>query len=64
MLKNQILVLRGKLNMSLSELSRLSGISRTQLWRIENGHSEPTFRTMVKISKDLKYDLWDVFLKN
>lgn len=61
-MKNRIMQIRHEQNLSMTELARLSGVSRTHLWRIENEISEPSFKTMTRIAKALKTDLWDVFL--
>ena len=53
--------IRTEKGLSLKKLEALSGVSRTQLWRIENGLSDPTLSTMRKIARALKSDIWDVF---
>jgi transcriptional regulator with XRE-family HTH domain len=41
-------------NMTLRQLSKLSGVSKSHLDRIETGESDPTLNTLVKIAKALK----------
>ncbi len=47
--------------MSQEDLSTLCNMDRTFLGRIERGCANPTFRTMVKLSKALQVPLRDLF---
>jgi transcriptional regulator with XRE-family HTH domain len=48
---------RKKIPLSLSQLSRLSGISVTYLGRIEQGLRKPSPRALQKIAQPLGFDL-------
>ena len=48
---------RKRLSLSLSQLSRLSGVSVAHLGRIEQGKRQPSPKTLQKIAKPLGFDL-------
>ncbi|WP_125154147.1 helix-turn-helix domain-containing protein [Clostridium rectalis] len=47
-------ILRNERNLSLGNLSKLSGISKVMLSQIEKGETNPTINTIWKIAKGLK----------
>lgn len=52
-------------NLSISELSKLSGVSASAISRIERGQREPLFSTVVEIVNSLNAgDVFYDFLKN
>lgn len=51
---HNIKLLREKNNLSLDELSRLSGVSRSMLAQIERGAANPTLSTLWKIANGMK----------
>ena len=59
--KNRIQEIRWERNISATLLSRLSGVSASQIYRIERYEVSPTFDTMIRISRALHMDVWDVF---
>ena len=58
---NKLQETRVQKGLTLRDLERLSGISRAQLGRIENGQSDPTLQTMCRIAKALNMKIEDVF---
>ena len=48
---------RKSVSLSLSQLSRISGVSVSHLGRIEQGQRQPSPRTLQKIAKPLGFDL-------
>ena len=58
---NRLQEARVQKGLTLRDLERLSGISRAQLGRIENGQSDPTLQTMCRIAKALNMKIEDVF---
>jgi len=48
--------------MSLRALSRKSGVSVSQISRIERGESDPTFSVMCSLSYALKVPYYEIFL--
>lgn len=55
--------LRNQMNLSLSEVSRLTGVSKTMLSQIERSESTPTISTVWKIANGLKIK-FDTLLDN
>ena len=53
---------RKSVSLSLSQLSRLSGVSVAHLGRIEQGHRQPSTRTLQKIAKHLDFDLYELLV--
>lgn len=51
---HNIRLLRGKHNLSLEELSRLSGVSKSMLAQIERGDANPTVSTLWKVANGMK----------
>lgn len=47
--------------MTVEQLARLSGISSSEISRIENNQSSPTLYTMCRLSKALKVNAWEVW---
>jgi len=53
---------RRERNMTLRELSALSGVSKSQINLIENGRSHPNVYTLCLIAKALKVSPHDLFM--
>jgi transcriptional regulator with XRE-family HTH domain len=51
--------MRGEHEISQAELSRRSGVPLTTIQKIEQGYSEPTFSTFIKLARALRADLGD-----
>lgn len=61
-MKNKVGEYRYKRNMSISELSRRTGISSTTLSNIENGHtSDILLSNAISLSRALNVDLYELF---
>jgi len=60
-MKNHIGEIRYKQGISLSKLSVYTGISKSQLGRIERGESDPTLPTAYKLEKALKTEIHTLF---
>jgi len=59
---NNIQKIRWEQNLSLRELSKLSGVSHTEISMLENGQRKyPTQLVMLKISKAFKLSVNEVF---
>lgn len=58
---NRVREIRQERNLSLDDLARLSGVSKSTISRIEIGESEPTQSVMCKICKALNLGLDEVF---
>lgn len=59
---NNIQKIRWERNISLRELSKLSGVSHTEISMLENGiRNNPSQITMMKISKGLNMKVFEVF---
>jgi transcriptional regulator with XRE-family HTH domain len=58
---NRVKQLRLERGLSLRELSKLSGVDKSVIYRIENGYSYPTQITMMRISRGLKHETHEVF---
>jgi len=48
--------------LSLSQLSKISGVSVSHLGRIEQGERQPSTRTLQKIAKPLAFDLYELLV--
>ncbi len=59
--KNNLYTIRTERNLSLRQLERLSGISRTTLNRIENESTDPGQTTMICVARALKMEVTDIF---
>lgn len=53
--------IRQKQNMSLETLSKLSGISKGHLSKIERQERDPKLTTIILISKALKVDITELY---
>ena len=53
---------RKSIPLSLSQLSRLSGVSVAHLGRIEQGQRQPSTRILQKITKHLGFDLHELLV--
>jgi transcriptional regulator with XRE-family HTH domain len=61
-MENKLWYYRNKNNITLQELSRLSGISVAELNRIENGYTNDIMlRNAITLSKILHVDLYELF---
>jgi DNA-binding XRE family transcriptional regulator len=58
---NNIQELRWERNISLRELSKLSGVSHTEIDMIENGERHPNHLIMLKICRGFNMDFDEVF---
>lgn len=56
-MRNWLIELRMKKNLSRSEFARNLGISRVFLYEIEKGKKNPSGRVALKISKELGFDM-------
>ena len=54
--------LRKQKNITLSELSKLTGISKSHLNYIENGVKEPTISVLVLIAKALNVKIDELYI--
>ena len=62
---NNIQKIRWERSLSLRELSKLSGVSHTEIAMLENGQRKyPSQLTMLRLSKALNMELSDVFHTN
>ena len=52
---------RAKRGVSLARLSRMSGIGKATLWRIENGITSPTLWQLERIAIALDMRMTDLF---
>ncbi len=62
LLAQNLQTLREERNLSLAELSELTGVSKSMLWQIEAGQSSPTIATLWKIANGLRVP-FTAFLK-
>ena len=51
---NRLKTIRNNRNLSLSEVSEITGVSKAMLGQIERGQSNPTVSTLWKIANGLK----------
>lgn len=58
---NKLHEIREEKGVSLRELAKLAGVSKTQINEIENGQSDPTLKTMRRIAKALNMKIEDIF---
>ena len=58
---NKLHEIREEKGVSLRELAKLAGVSKTQINEIENGQSDPTLKTMCLIAKALNMKIEDIF---
>lgn len=62
-MKYKIRELRESIGMTQTELSKKSGITRTTIWKLENGDDEiTTTKTLVKIAEALNVSVDELFL--
>ena len=61
---NKLHEIREEKGVSLRELAKLAGVSKTQINEIENGQSDPTLKTMCLIAKALNMKIEDIFWCN
>lgn len=55
-------ILRENKNLSIRQLSELSGVSHTEIARIESGEVSPTLDTLLKLSVSLGVELKETFV--
>lgn len=60
-MRNDLQRIRWEKNMSVEYLSKLSGISQSQISRIENNQTSPTLDTMCKLSRALNVNVWEIW---
>ncbi|MBS5619667.1 helix-turn-helix transcriptional regulator [Eubacterium sp.] len=61
-MENKLWYYRNKNNITLQELSRLSGISVAELNRIENGYTNDILlKNAIALSKILHIDIYELF---
>lgn len=58
---NRLTEIRESRNLTMRELSKMSGVSKSTISRIESGEVIPTQTVMCKLCKALKLSLNDVF---
>lgn len=58
---NRIQFIREEKGLTLRKIGKISGVNHTTISRIENGFTNPSQITMVKISKALKMEVNEVF---
>jgi len=58
---NYIKNYREKLQLTLSELAKMTGLSESGLYYIESGQKEPKISSVMAISKALKVSVTDLF---
>ena len=61
---NKLHEIREEKGVSLRELAKLAGVSKTQINEIENGQSDPILKTMCLIAKALNMKIEDIFWCN
>lgn len=61
---NKLHEIREEKGVSLRELAKLAGVSKTQINEIENGQGDPTLKTMCLIAKALNMKIEDIFWCN
>jgi len=59
--KNNLQEIMNRRNLSYGELSKITGISKSTLYRISNFLQSPTQDMMISIAKGLKIDVVDIF---
>lgn len=60
-MKNDLQRIRWEKNMTVEHLSNLSGISSSEITKIENNQVSPTLDTMSKIAKALQEHVWKIW---
>lgn len=58
---NKLHEIREEKGVSLRELAKHAGVSKTKINEIENGQSDPTLKTMCRIAKALNMKIEDIF---
>lgn len=59
--KNNLQEIMNRRNLSYGELSKITGISKSTLYRVSNFLQSPTQDMMISIAKGLKIDVVDIF---
>lgn len=54
--------IRKEKNISLAELSRKSGVSKTQINDIENNKKKPTLQSIILLAKALDVEIKDLYV--
>lgn len=60
-MRNNLAQIRYQMNMSLEQLSQLSGISKSHIGKVERGERTPTLPVAYAICKALKKSIYEVF---
>jgi len=61
-MKNNLKEIRWKQNLSVLQLSKISGISHSQITKIENGYiKDVTLQTAYKLSSALNVSVYELF---
>ncbi|HXQ27369.1 MAG TPA: helix-turn-helix transcriptional regulator [Candidatus Acidoferrales bacterium] len=60
-LAERLRALRGVKHLSQGEVEKRSGLLRSYISRIENGHSAPTVETLEKLARALEVPLYQLF---
>lgn len=62
-MKNNLMQIRLDKNLSTNQLARLSGVSQSQITRIENNYiSNVSLITAYKLANALDVDIFDIFI--
>lgn len=60
-MKNELRAIRTKTDISIENLAKKSGVSSSEISRIENNITSPHLETMCKLARALGVDVWDIF---
>lgn len=60
-MRNSLQMVRWEKKMTVEQLSRLSGISSSEISKIENNQVSPTLLTMCRLSKALNVSVWEIW---
>ena len=60
-MNNKLQIVRKEQGMSITELSRRSGLSRNAIYDIESGKTNPLATTIYQISRALGKDVSEIF---
>lgn len=60
-IQNHLQRIRWEKNMTVERLSKLSGVSSSEITKIENNQVSPTLDTMCKLSHALNVHIWKIW---
>lgn len=60
-MRNDLQKIRWSKNITVEQLSKLSGISSSEISKIENNQVSPTLFTMCRLSRALHVDIWEIW---